>query len=823
MLKTNKIFLASSGELKEKREKIALFISQENKILVKQDVFMELVVWEELLHSFRGERTQDYFNEEMLKCDILIALFYKKVGQFTKEEFDIAYKNLKDGRNPKHMFVFFKEANITMSKITEDVMDVVKLKKGIEQAEQIYATFDSTQDLILQLKRQLEHVIQDQQASLEKHQKEFLDQPSKKTIEEIELEYNKISDELHPCFEANIDDLSWKIVERYADKIEKNLLKKYSNSKEKIISKLGLYSPINHSKKKLLHKSAVLCFHKSPETILPQARSVFVIGNKHDDKFIRRDVSGPLSEQIKKLIELIKEISFIDENGERRDIESIDSNLIRELISNAINHRDYNSSQNVQISLYNNKLEIQNPGQFPPNMSWEKLINSEVSLSHPINRRVSEYLRNLLLFEGIGRGFSIIKKYIEKNGPRSITFQEVHGSTTVISLIFKHSKHNESNKIIISLPHEDYLQLSKKLGVTENAVKNFFKIIEQKEVPSEDWDFTLRQIATRHKELLSKLDQFNVTVDTEIQELRFKIEEAVNEGNYDKADVYLDDIIERQMFVINNAQKELNNCKLSAAEYKKDKGDLELIRINYKAATKLFKEAVELVPDGNDLKKAEYLQKWGDTSLDAGLYPESQIALEQCLVIREKILPDNDTKIATTLNNLALLYDSQGKYEEAEPLYQRSLEIYEKAFGKDHPSVATTLNNLASLYNSQEEYEEAEHLFKRSLGIYEKAFGEVHPSVATTLNNLASLYNSQGKYGEAEPLYQRSLGIYEKALGKDNPEVMEPLNNKTQHYIGTTWNIQDTKSKLFYRQLLGSKNKTIGMALKEAKEKLVHV
>jgi len=164
-MKTIKIFLASSGELKEEREKIALFIAEKNKKLVKQDVFIELVVWEELLHSFRGERIQDYFNEEMLNCEIVIALFYKKVGQFTKEEFDIAYKGLKDGRNPKHMFVFFKEAKIHMSEFTKDVMAVVKLKNDIEKAEQIYSTFNSNEDLILKLQRQLEHVMPDHQSS----------------------------------------------------------------------------------------------------------------------------------------------------------------------------------------------------------------------------------------------------------------------------------------------------------------------------------------------------------------------------------------------------------------------------------------------------------------------------------------------------------------------------------------------------------------------------------------------------------------------------------------------------------------------------------
>jgi tetratricopeptide (TPR) repeat protein len=56
--------------------------------------------------------------------------------------------------------------------------------------------------------------------------------------------------------------------------------------------------------------------------------------------------------------------------------------------------------------------------------------------------------------------------------------------------------------------------------------------------------------------------------------------------------------------------------------------------------------------------------------------------------------------VATSLNNLAALYQAQGRYGEAEPLYQRSLHIREQQLGADHPDVATSLNNLALLYRS---------------------------------------------------------------------------------------------------------------------------
>ena len=63
--------------------------------------------------------------------------------------------------------------------------------------------------------------------------------------------------------------------------------------------------------------------------------------------------------------------------------------------------------------------------------------------------------------------------------------------------------------------------------------------------------------------------------------------------------------------------------------------------------------------------------------------------------------------MATTLNDLAALYQAQGRYAEAEPLYKRALANYEKALGPDHPYVAMALNNLAGLYEAQGRYADA--------------------------------------------------------------------------------------------------------------------
>ena len=153
-VKKIRLFLASSAELEEERKEIALWLSRKNRQLIEHNKFIELIVWEELLHSFRETRIQDYFNEWMLSCDIMIALFYTKVGNFTLEEFSLAYENLKAGKNPRYLFAGFKQAKIEIDRIGIDYIEVLRLKEKIKQQEQIYFSFDSADSLILQLDKQ---------------------------------------------------------------------------------------------------------------------------------------------------------------------------------------------------------------------------------------------------------------------------------------------------------------------------------------------------------------------------------------------------------------------------------------------------------------------------------------------------------------------------------------------------------------------------------------------------------------------------------------------------------------------------------------------
>ena len=149
---------------------------------------------------------------------------------------------------------------------------------------------------------------------------------------------------------------------------------------------------------------------------------------------------------------------------------------------------------------------------------------------------------------------------------------------------------------------------------------------------------------------------------------------------------------------------------------------------------------------------------------EQGKSAEAESLFKRSLKIDEIALGPEHPTVATTLNNLAILYKGQGKLDEAEPLLKRSLQITETSLGPAHQSVATSLHNLASLYQDQGQFAEAELLYKRALKIKESTFGTDHPKVATELRHLALLYEEQGSQWKAEPIYKRTLQILEKAV-----------------------------------------------------------
>ena len=153
---TIKIFLASSSELKEERERFEIFIGRENKRLNEKGIFLRLDIWEDFLDAVSQTRLQNEYNLAINSCDIFVMLFFTKVGKFTTEEFEKAFKHFKESDTPK-IYTYFKIGDIKSTNIDrESTNSLWNFQDKLKELGHFQTVFESNAEIHLHFKSQLE-------------------------------------------------------------------------------------------------------------------------------------------------------------------------------------------------------------------------------------------------------------------------------------------------------------------------------------------------------------------------------------------------------------------------------------------------------------------------------------------------------------------------------------------------------------------------------------------------------------------------------------------------------------------------------------------
>jgi len=157
-LKTIKIFLASSSELKEDREEFRKFISVENDRLKKKNIYLEIVQWEQFLDAISDTRLQDEYNKVIGECDIFLCLFYTKVGKYTAEEFDTAYQVFKEKGKPM-IWTYFKDSPVNTGSNNDENNTIPTFKKKLNDLGHFPTNYSNIDNLKYQFRNQLDKYI----------------------------------------------------------------------------------------------------------------------------------------------------------------------------------------------------------------------------------------------------------------------------------------------------------------------------------------------------------------------------------------------------------------------------------------------------------------------------------------------------------------------------------------------------------------------------------------------------------------------------------------------------------------------------------------
>jgi tetratricopeptide (TPR) repeat protein len=165
-----------------------------------------------------------------------------------------------------------------------------------------------------------------------------------------------------------------------------------------------------------------------------------------------------------------------------------------------------------------------------------------------------------------------------------------------------------------------------------------------------------------------------------------------------------------------------------------------------------------------------------------GQYQIAEKYFESFKNICESIKDINQTLLATSYSNLAVVYIYLTKYNKAEEYFLKSIELEKRNSKNETELLAVSYNQIASLYRITSKYKEGEFYCLESIRIFELINGDNHIDNCPSYTNLALLYNSQGKYEEAEPLYIKAKDIFEKKLGENHPNTAKSYINLGAFY-----------------------------------------
>eukprot|EP00971_Amphidinium_carterae_P193336 3836572-Amphidinium_carterae.1 len=92
-------------------------------------------------------------------------------------------------------------------------------------------------------------------------------------------------------------------------------------------------------------------------------------------------------------------------------------------------------------------------------------------------------------------------------------------------------------------------------------------------------------------------------------------------------------------------------------------------------------------------------------------------------VNKYETLGERSEDVATSLNEISVIYQKQGQLDLALQYAQESVEIYKETIGEGHAYVATSYNNIGEVLRAQGKYDLALESFLQSLQMLRASLG----------------------------------------------------------------------------------------------------
>jgi ATP-dependent DNA helicase RecG len=230
--------------------------------------------------------------------------------------------------------------------------------------------------------------------------------------------------------EATLDDLDPQQTDSYLEmlKVSTGLFKGAGQEAgQEVLTQRGCLKRVNGELRPTY--AALMLFGRYPQQWLPNATilAAHFPGVAFSDRFIKQDISGTLPEQLRQaetfvqanLRKVVRLAGLTRQEGPEYPFEAV-----RELLVNAIAHRDYNlQGDNIHLNIFSDRLEVQSPGRLPGPVTLDNLLEARFSR----NAVIVQILSDMGFIERLGYGLDRVVTVLRQNQLRPPRFEEVAG------------------------------------------------------------------------------------------------------------------------------------------------------------------------------------------------------------------------------------------------------------------------------------------------------------------------------------------------------------------------------------------------------------
>ncbi|MEZ0148116.1 MAG: ATP-binding protein [Candidatus Reddybacter sp.] len=167
--------------------------------------------------------------------------------------------------------------------------------------------------------------------------------------------------------------------------------------------------------------SGVLLFCDEPAVYLPKRCSVKIMRYRTKDDDIGRefldgipttiegDVYNLVYSAVSKTVEIVERIKKLGAKGMENI--SYPHETLHEIITNAVLHRDYSIVADVQIRVFDDRIEVESPGKLPGHVTKENILDTQSARNPTVVRLINKFPNppNKDVGEGLNTAFSAME------------------------------------------------------------------------------------------------------------------------------------------------------------------------------------------------------------------------------------------------------------------------------------------------------------------------------------------------------------------------------------------------------------------------------